>query len=375
MPTSAPSETPAAFGYRMPAEWEPHAATWLGWPHNRTDWPGKFEAIPWVYAEMVRHLVAGERVEILVQSGAAKRSALEVLRRAHVPLGNVRFHPWPTNRGWTRDFSPLFVSRKRSGAVRERRLPGVTPGSALGLVKWRFNAWAKYPDWRKDDAAAERIVRHTALPCWRPVFDSGRRQRPVVLEGGSIDVNGRGTLLTTEECLLGRPQQSNPGLTRADLERALSDYLGISKVIWLGRGIVGDDTHGHVDDIARFVAPDTVVAAVERNPKDPNHAPLAQNLARLKSSTDQDGRQLRVVELPMPAPVVFRGQRLPASYANFYIANGVVLVPTFNDANDRFALNTLADLFPGRLVVPIYCGDFIWGLGAIHCATQQQPVG
>ncbi len=367
-------DSPLALGYRMPAEWEPHAATWLAWPHNRTDWPGKFEAIPWVYAEVVRHLVAGERVEVLVQSSAAKRAALAVLRRSHVALNNVRFHPWPTNRGWTRDFAPLFLSRKRVAAARDR-LPGVTPAPAGALVKWRFNAWAKYPDWRKDAAAAERIIQHTGLPCWRPAFGAGRRQRPVVLEGGSIDVNGRGTLLTTEECLLGRPQQRNPGLSRQDLERLLGDYLGISKVIWLGRGIVGDDTHGHVDDIARFVAPSTVVAAVEPNPKDPNHQPLAQNLARLKAATDQDGRPLRVVELPMPAPVVLRGQRLPASYANFYIANGVVLVPTFNDANDRAALNILAGLFPGRLVVPIYCGDFIWGLGAIHCATQQQPAG
>jgi agmatine deiminase len=368
-------DSPLSLGYRMPAEWEPHAATWIAWPHNRSDWPGKFESIPWVYAEMVRHLVAGERVEVLVQSGIARRNALEVLRRAHVPLPNARFHPWPTNRGWTRDFLPLFVSRKRSGAARVNRLPGVTLAPARALVKWRFNGWAKYPDWRKDAAAAERIVRHVGLPCWRPALDDGRRKRPVVLEGGSIDVNGRGTLLTTEECLLGRPQQRNPGLTRKDLERVLGDYLGISKVIWLGRGIVGDDTHGHVDDIARFVAPDTVVVAVERNPKDPNHQPLAQNLARLKASTDQDGRPLRVVEMPMPAPVVFRGRRLPASYANFYVANGVVLVPTFNDANDRLALNILAQLFPGRLVVPIYCGDFIWGLGAIHCATQQQPAG
>jgi len=378
MPTplrdSSHAATPAALGYRMPAEWEPHSATWIAWPHNRTDWPGKFEAISWVYAEMVRHLVAGERAEILVQSSVAKRSALQVLRRAHVPLNNVRFHPWPTNRGWTRDFAPLFLSRKRAGSTRER-LPGVTLGPARGLVKWRFNGWAKYADWRKDAAAAERIIQHVGLPCWRPAFGTGRRQRPVVLEGGSIDVNGRGTLLTTEECLLGRPQQRNPGLSRADLERLLGDYLGVSKVIWLGRGIVGDDTHGHVDDIARFVAPDTVVAAVEPNPKDPNHQPLAQNLARLKASTDQDGRPLRLVELPMPAPVIFRGQRLPASYANFYIANGVVLVPTFNDANDRTALNILAGLFPGRLVVPLYCGDFIWGLGAIHCATQQQPAG
>jgi agmatine deiminase len=355
----APSETPAALGYRMPAEWEPHAATWIGWPHNRTDWPGKFESIPWVYAEMVRHLVAGERVEILVESSAVKRSAMEVLRRAHVPQANVRFHRCPTDRSWTRDSGPIFVKR----------------GPDLVATFWKFNAWAKYPDWKKDQHVPRFIAKSAGVLCPRVLGPVGKSIRHIVLEGGSIEVNGRGTLLTTEECLLGSKQARNPGLKREFLEAALANHLGVSKIIWLGRGIAGDDTHGHVDDIARFVAPDTVVAAVEPNPKDPNHQPLAQNLARLKSSTDQDGRPLRVVELPMPAPVIFRGQRLPASYANFYIANGVILVPTFNDANDRAALNILAGLFPGRLVVPIYCGDFIWGLGAIHCATQQQPAG
>ncbi len=242
---------------------------------------------------------------------------------------------------------------------------------SLGTTNWKFNAWAKYPNSKNDDKIAGRIARLLKLPEWQPLSDGKR----VVLEGGSIDVNGLGTLITTEECLLSDVQQRNPGLSREDVEKVFADYLGIKNVIWLGRGIVGDDTHGHVDDIARFVAPDTVVAVVEPNPKDPNHKPLKQNLQTLRRAVDQDGKPLKIVEMPMPAPVYFRGQRLPASYANFYIANGVVLVPVFNDPNDRIALNILADQFRDREVVGIGCRDFIWGLGAIHCMTQQQPAG
>lgn len=349
----------------MPAEWEPHAATWLGWPHNTTDWPGKFQPIPWVYAEIVRHLARVERVGILVQNKTAEDKARDVLERAHAWRDSIRFHRWPTNRGWTRDFCPIFL--KREG----KRNP-------LAVVNFRFNAWAKYPDWKLDDRAAEQMVRWLKLPTWRPTVGRGRtpssaKEQRIVLEGGSIDVNGHGLLLTTEECLLSPVQQRNPGLGREQLERVFADYLGIEKVLWLERGIAGDDTHGHIDDTARFVAPDTVLAAVETNEADPNHEPLAANLARLRSMTDQHGRRLNVVELPMPAPVVFRGQRLPASYANFYIANGAVLVPVFNDPNDRVALNLLAGLFPGREIVPIYSRDLVWGLGTIHCMTMQQP--
>ncbi len=351
-------------GYRMPAEWEPHAATWIAWPHNTTDWPGKFAAIPFAYAEIVRHLAAVERVEILVNDADAEVRARRVLQQSNAPLGHVRFHRWPTNRGWTRDCGPLFLTR--SGRTRRGFL-------RMAMTHWRFNGWAKYPDWRKDSTVPDKVRRLLRLRAWQPVAEAHGRAKHVVLEGGSIDVNGRGTLLTTEECLLSTVQQRNPGLSCTDIEHVLRDYLGIRKVLWLGRGIVGDDTHGHVDDIARFVAPSTVAAAVEPDPADPNHAPLADNLRRLKSMTDQDGRRLRVVSLPMPGPIVFRGRRLPASYANFYIANRLVLVPTFNDANDRLALNTLARLFPDRRVLGIYCGDFIWGFGAIHCMTQQQP--
>lgn len=338
----------------MPAEWEPHAATWLAWPHFRGDWPGKFEPIPWVYAEIIRHLAKHERVELIVNDAASEKRARKVLERANALSGDVRFHRWPTDRVWTRDSGCTFV---------------IDPKNALAAIKWRFNAWAKYPNWKKDEKIGSRMANAAHATEMRPLLGKQR----VVLEGGSIDVHGEGTLLTTEECLLSTEQQRNPGMGRADYERLFAEYLGIKKVIWLGSGIVGDDTHGHVDDITRFVAPDTVVTMVEPNPHDPNHAPLHDNLRRLHAATDQDGKPLRVVELPMPGPVIFEGRRLPASYANFYIANGIVLVPVFNDPNDRVALNILSDLFLGREVIGIYSGDLIWGFGAMHCMTQQEP--
>jgi agmatine deiminase len=347
----------------MPAEWEPHAATWLAWPHNRTDWPGKFPAIPWVYAEIIRHLAQVERVAIIVEDAEARQRALEILTDSGANTDAVDFYLWPTNRGWTRDCGPIFV-------VSESRAR-----EPVAITNWRFNAWVKYPDWQKDATIAGKVARRLCLPEWRPTVSVDGRPQRVVLEGGSIDVNGRGALLTTEECLLSSTQQRNSGLGRAELEQVFADYLGVRRVIWLGRGIAGDDTHGHIDDIARFVAPDTVLACVEPDPRDPNHEPLAENLGRLRAARDQDGKPLRVVELPMPAPVIFRGQRLPASYANFYIANRLVLVPTFNDPNDRRALEILAGLFPGREVAGIHCGDLVWGLGTLHCMTQQQPAG
>jgi len=345
----------------MPAEWEPHAATWIAWPHNRTDWPGKFAAIPWVYAEIVRHLARVERVAVIVENASARNQALKILTDSGANTAAVDFYHWPTNRGWTRDCGPIFV-------VSESRLR-----EPVAITNWRFNAWAKYKDWQKDGTIAGKVARRLHLPEWQPAADLNRRPQRVVLEGGSIDVNGRGTMLTTEECLLGPTQQRNPGLGRDDLEQVFAEYLGVRKVIWLNRGITGDDTHGHVDDIARFVAPDTAVACVEADASDANHEPLAENLGRLRTASDQDGARLRIVELPMPAPVVFRGQRLPASYANFYIANRLVLVPTFNDPHDRRAIEILAGLFPDREVVGIHCGDLVWGLGTLHCMTQQQP--
>ena len=343
----------------MAAEWEPHEATWLAWPHNREDWPGKFQAIPWLYAEIVRLLAAHERVHLLVEDARAERKARGILARAGANLDQVSFHQWPTDRVWTRDSGPIFV-RDKTGKI--------------ALTDWRFNAWAKYSDWHLDDQVPGRVAKLLRLPDWQPSVELGDGStHRLVLEGGSIDANGAGMLLTTEECLLSEVQQRNPGVSRAQLERAFSDFLGIDRVIWLNRGIAGDDTHGHVDDIARFVATDTVVAAVEPDASDPNHAPLAENLARLKAARTVDGKPFALIELPLPRPVVFRGQRLPASYANFYIANGLVLVPTFHDPNDRVALNELAQLFPDREVIGIHSVDLIWGLGALHCMTQQHP--
>jgi agmatine deiminase len=353
-----PAETPRALGYRMPAEWEPHEATWLAWPHNREDWPGKFQPIPWIYAEIVRLLAAHEKVHILVQDAKAEKLATGILKRAGADLKQVLFHPWPTDRVWTRDSGPIFV-RNAQGQI--------------ALTDWRFNAWAKYDNWRLDDQIPGHVEQLLGLPSWQPTIAAGGEQRRIVLEGGSIDTNGQGALLTTEECLLSEVQQRNPGVSREQLEQAFHDYLGIDQVIWLGRGVAGDDTHGHVDDISRFVGRDTILTAVEPNTKDPNHQPLAENLARLKAVRTLDGKQWTVVELPLPRPVLFRKLRLPASYANFYLANDLVLMPTFHDANDRVALNILAQVFPDREVIGIHSVDLIWGLGALHCMTQQQP--
>jgi agmatine deiminase len=369
------AQPPAALGYRMPAEWEPHQATWIAWPHNRSDWPGKFEAIPWIYAEIIRHLARVERVDILVDDETTESKARQVLVRSHVlpekaiepgkRADNIRFWQIPSDRVWTRDYGPIFVRRES----RKGDLP------AIAATAWRFNAWAKYSDWKLDAPAGAEIARRLRIPVWQPQVRVDGQPYRVVLEGGSIDVNGRGTLITTEECLLSEVQQRNPGMSRRHLEELFSDYLGIEKVIWLERGIAGDDTHGHVDDITRFVGPRTVVTAYEPDPDDPNHEPLSDNFRWLKKSSDQSGKSLKVVKLPMPKPVYFEGQRLPASYANFYIANKLVLVPVFGDANDRLALDILAEQFDDREVVGIYCRDFIWGLGALHCMTQQQPAG
>ena len=354
-----PSATPRQLGYRMPAEWEPHEATWLAWPHNPGDWPGKFQPIPWVYAEIVRLLSARELVHILIEDEKAQQRATSILERAGAHLDQVAFHAWPTDRCWTRDSGPIFI-RNAEGQV--------------ALTNWRFNGWAKYSNCQLDDQFPGRVTELLGLPAWQPSIqnENGTKYR-VVLEGGSIDTNGKGILLTTEECLLSEVQQRNPGVSRAQLEQVFHDYLGIDQVLWLNRGIVGDDTHGHVDDISRFVAPATIVTAIELDASDANHAPLAENLARIKAARSLEGKQFTLVELPMPRPVVFRGQRLPASYANFYIANDLVLVPTFHDPNDRVALNILAEVFPDREVIGIHSVDLVWGLGTLHCMTQQQP--
>ena len=321
-------------GYRMPAEWAPHLATWIAWPHNREDWPGRFAPIPWVYGEIVKKLSGVERVRILIQNAALEKQARRILEKVGANLDAVEFFARETDRVWTRDYCPLFVK----GA-----------DGAKAATGWRFNAWAKYGNFKKDASTPKYLAKRLKLPLLEP---------GMVLEGGSIDVNGEGLLLTTEECLLSPVQARNPAMSREEIEARLGEYLGVERVIWLKTGIAGDDTHGHVDDLARFVNRDTVVLCAEADSRDS---------ATLRAAG------LKVVKLPMPRPLWFAGQRLPASYANFYIANGLVLVPTFNDPNDRAALAILAKQFPGREVVGINCTEFIWGLGALHCMTQQEP--
>jgi agmatine deiminase len=348
------SKTPHALGHRMPAEWEPHEATWLGWPHELTDWPGKFAPIPWAFAEIVRHLSQVERVYLLVENRQAENRVKNILKKSGANLNAVAFFRVSTDRGWMRDSGPICV-KNFAGEV--------------AYNHFLFNGWAKYSNHRRDSVAVTGVNKKLKHHVWQPTH----KNRRVVLEGGSIDVNGQGTLLTTEECLLSKTQERNPGFTREDYAEVFREYFGVTHVLWLKNGIAGDDTHGHVDDLTRFVNPTTVVTIVENNTSDGNYSALQENLALLKTMKDQDGKMLRVETLPMPAPIYFDGQRLPASYANFYIANKIVIVPTFNDANDRAALNTLAALFPGREVVGIACRDLVLGLGTLHCMTQQQP--
>jgi agmatine deiminase len=340
--------------YRMPAEWARHAATWIAWPHNAEDWPGKFQPIPWVYSEIVRHLSRVEDVNILVNDLPAEKRATQLLKRAGANMARLHFHHWATDRVWLRDSGPIFV----------KNVEGM-----MAITNWKFNAWAKYDNWRRDDQIPQHTAKLYDMPEFRPVVGEHR----LVLEGGSIDTNGAGILLTTEECLLSEVQQRNPGVSREQLEAAFAEYLGIEKVLWMHRGCAGDDTHGHIDDVTRFVGENAILTAVEQNTADENHLPLAENLDRLKSARSLTGEEFQIRELPMPNPVIFEGQRLPASYANFYIANELVLVPTFNDCHDRLALNIIAECFPEREVIGIHAVDLVWGLGTLHCMTQQEP--
>ena len=357
-----PPPTPAELGFSMPAEWEEHEATWLGWPHNPTDWPGKLDTIRWVYGEMVRKISAGERVRILVRNRNEATLARSYLRRAGCALKKLDFIVHPTNRGWTRDSGPIFVRSQRS-EVRGRK-------GETAMVHFHFNAWAKYPNWQLDRKVPETAARRLG----KRLFNAECNGKDFVIEGGGIEVNGRGTLLTTEECYLHpKIQVRNPGLGRKEIDRTLQRYLGVKNVLWLLNGPVGDDTHGHIDDICRFVNRKTVVLIRETNRKDINYRPLAENWDRIRDLRLEDGARPEVVALPMPSPLYFDGYRLPASYANFYICNAAVLVPTFNDSNDRVALGILGELFKDRPVVGIHAVDLVLGFGTVHCLTQQQP--
>lgn len=347
-------DTPAALGYRFPAEWEPHRGTWLSWPRPEgISFPDRYHLVPPVLARIVRAIAAREEVHINVPNGNYARIVRETLARHRAWSRRVFLHRIPTNECWCRDHGPAFVLRR-----------GHRGRARAAIVDWGFNAWGgKYPPWDADDAVPVAVARELGLPVFQP---------GIVMEGGAIDVNGRGTLLTTTSCLL-NPNR-NPGLGREEIERYLKDYYGQRHVVWLGEGIAGDDTDGHVDDLARFIGPSTIVTAVEEDPRDVNHKALRENRRRLEHARDQDGRPFTIIELPMPRPVVVEGERLPATYVNFYFVNGALLVPTFRDRrNDRRALGILRRALPDRKVIGIDCTDLVWGLGAIHCLTQQMP--
>lgn len=351
-------KTPLESGFKFPAEWEKHRATWIGWCSNASDFPGKIAAIHWVYGEITRKLIeGGERVRILVQDAKHEAKAVNVLRKTGADFEKIEFYRIPHDRGWMRDSGPMFV---KNDATKE-----------LAVIKFKFNAWAKYPDWKLDNKVAVKFAKIEN----RKIFNVRYGGKEVVLEGGAIDLNGAGTILSTEECLLDyKTQTRNPHLSQADYEQIFKENLGAANTLWLNKGIVGDDTHGHIDDFCRFVNKNTVVLAEEKNPKDANYKILEENRERLESYRLETGRKINIVRLPMPAPLIFAGIRLPASYANFYIANEAVLVPTFNDENDRIALGILAELFPKRKIIGIHAVDLVWGLGTLHCLTQQEPL-
>ncbi|HKQ40397.1 MAG TPA: agmatine deiminase family protein [Verrucomicrobiae bacterium] len=336
--------TPAQLGYRMPAEWTAHAATWLTWPRPEgISFPDKYDTVPPVYAELIRNLVPYEEVHINVWNAEMEDWVRQLLRKEKTPLDRVFFHHFPAYEPWCRDHGPIFLVRDRERAI----------------VDWGYNAWGnKYPPFDLDDAIPQHVARYRNLP----IFSPG-----IVMEGGSIEVNGQGTLLTTEGCLL-NPNR-NPTLTKDKIQQYLCDFLGVTNVIWLGEGIAGDDTDGHIDDMTRFVDANTIVTAVEPDPADANHQPLEENLQRLRALG-----AFKIVELPMPRHIEYKGQRLPASYANFYIANEVVLVPTYRDPNDIRAIAILQNCFPTRRVIGIDSMELIWGLGSFHCITQQEPI-
>ncbi len=365
------ARTPAALGYSMPAEWEPHAATWLGWPHNHSDWPGKLDTIRWVYGEMVRKISQGEMVRILVRNRAEAKFASGYLKSARCDMKRVQFVIHPTNRGWTRDSGPIHVRRQRSEGGGQK--------SDNAIVHFHFNAWAKYNNWQLDTkvpvTAAKLLKRQMFDAQWQPTIRNSKLgTRNFVIEGGGIEVNGSGTLLTTEECYQHpKIQVRNPGMTKAEYDAQFKKYLGVKNVLWLVAGPVGDDTHGHIDDICRFTDRKTLVLIKESNPRDVNHPPLEENWERIQDLRLEDGSKPDVVPLPMPAPLYYKNWRLPASYANFYICNSCVIVPTFNDPNDRVALGILGELFKDRPVVGIHAVDLVLGFGSLHCLTQQEP--
>ena len=343
------NSSPKKNGYRFPAEWAKHEATWLSWPHKEASWPGKLETIYEPYCQFIKIIAEGEKVRINVNDEATKAFATPKLEKVGADLTNIEFYFQPTNDAWCRDHGPAFLLNAE--------------GSKKAVVDWGYNAWGdKYPPYDLDDVIPTRIAQHFELPLYNP---------EIVMEGGSVEFNGAGTILTTTACLLN--ENRNPHLNKEQIEQYLMEFYGAEQVLWLGDGIVGDDTDGHIDDITRFVNEDTVLTVVESNPLDENYLLLQENLEALKAMRLLNGKPLNIVKLPMPSPVIHEDTRLPASYANFYIANSAVIVPTFRDVNDKIALEIIQRVFPDRKVVGIDSTDIIWGLGSFHCLSQQEP--
>ena len=343
--------------FRMPAEWEKQESTLIAWPHNKNDWPGRFENIPDVFAQIISQISKVQKVKILIQNNLAKKNIHPLLRKYKAKLKNIIFITIKTDRVWTRDSGPIYVVNKNKKI----------------LLDWKFNAWAKYKNYKYDNAINKKLNKIKNLELIKPKFKIQKKFKDIVLEGGSIDVNGKGTIITTKECLLSKVQQRNPGLKKKDIESIFNKYLGAKNTIWLNKGIAGDDTHGHIDDIARFIDTNKIFLAYEYNKKDKNFKPLDENYKILNISKDQNGKKITIIKLPMPKPIFIEKTRVPASYLNFYIANKIVLVPVFKDKNDKKVLKIFKRNFRNRKIIPIDCLDLIWGFGAIHCMTQQEP--
>ncbi len=343
--------------FRMPAEWERQESTLIAWPHNKNDWPGRFENIPDVFAQIISQISKVQKVKILIQHNLVKKNIYPLLRKYKATLKNIIFITIKTDRVWTRDSGPIYVVNKNKKI----------------LLDWKFNAWAKYKNYKYDNAINKKLNKIKNLELIKPKFKIQKKFKDIVLEGGSIDVNGKGTIITTKECLLSKVQQRNPGLKKKDIESIFNKYLGAKNTIWLNKGIAGDDTHGHIDDIARFVDTNKIFLAYEYNKKDKNFKPLDENYKILNISKDQNGKKITIIKLPMPKPIFIEKTRVPASYLNFYIANKIVLVPVFKDKNDKKVLKIFKRNFRNRKIIPIDCLDLIWGFGAIHCMTQQEP--
>ena len=346
-------------GYRMPAEWELQESVWIAWPYNKSDWPGLFKNIPKIVTQIISELSRSQKINLLINNYNDKKKIINLLGKFPNKLQNIIFYKITTNRIWLRDSGPIYIINEKT----KKKL----------IVNFKFNAWSKYKDYKKDNNINNKLSKLTKVKKIDPVVKINNKSKQLVLEGGAIDVNGKGSVLLTKECLLSKVQERNPGITKKSLEKTLSKYLNVKNFIWLNKGIKGDDTHGHVDDISRFVSEDAIMTAVEKNRNEKNYKNLKENLNILKNAKNINKRKFKIIEVPMPKPIYIEKVRVPASYLNFYIANKIVLLPIFKDKNDKKVILIFKKFFKNKKIVPIDCTKLIWGFGAIHCMTQPEP--